>query len=110
MLLRRESKKKFLKKRQWITRMPSAVKSKIKRVLINKKGIAVTPERARQLGIRADVVFIRNDGYQLGAPQRLCEKAHSMFRENWTKFYDTHEKIKMPISDYLNYQSKRKHI
>ncbi|OGJ12571.1 hypothetical protein A3K82_00140 [Candidatus Pacearchaeota archaeon RBG_19FT_COMBO_34_9] len=88
--------------------MQSAVKSNVKRVLTNKKGNAVTTERARQLGIKTDVVFIRNDGYHLGAPEKLREKARSMFREDWAKFYDTHERIKRPISDYRSYFSGKR--
>ena len=75
----------------------------IERVLLNKKGTAVTPERAQDLGVKADILFIRNDGFALGAQARLHFEAYSFWPKSWTHFYDYHTKKLMPISEYRAY-------
>src|SRR5262245_59247353 len=44
---------------------------RLNRVVIDELGGAVNPRRASEMGVTPDVVFIRNDGWVLGAPARL---------------------------------------
>ena len=58
--------------------------------LINESGNAVNPILAdNQYNIGPDVVFVRNDGWKLGAPIQFAEVAHRMWENNWKYFYRT---------------------
>ena len=55
-----------------------------RRVIINRDGEAVSPERARRLQDRSpDVIFIRNDGWTLGAIKELADKAEALWPDEW---------------------------
>lgn len=57
------------------------------RVVINKDGEATTPERARRdYHVKPDVVYIRNDGWSLGAPFELVDVAEKTWRGEWVAF------------------------
>jgi len=79
------------------------IQGKIERVLINKKGTAVTPARAEELGIKVDIIFIRDDNYVLGAPKNLSDEACKLWRDDWTHFYNPKEGIIRPIGEYTLY-------
>ena len=54
------------------------------RVLIGADGTAVPPRRAREeYDIVPDVVFVRNDGWSLGAPIEMRFVAHELWKEGW---------------------------
>lgn len=54
------------------------------RVIINGKGDAVSPEHARrEFGIAPEVIFVRNDGWSLGAPRRFSDLALRMWQKDW---------------------------
>jgi hypothetical protein len=53
------------------------------RVLINKDGEALPPSRAKERGHTYSVVFVRDDGWSLGAPKNLEAVAQSMYPEEW---------------------------
>jgi hypothetical protein len=54
------------------------------RVVINKHGEATTMQRALvDHGILADIIYIRSDGWSLGAPQELADIAESLWKEEW---------------------------
>lgn len=53
------------------------------RVLINAKGEGVPPERAVERGITWDVIYIRYDGWSLGASDDLATVAHSLWKKEW---------------------------
>ena len=55
----------------------------LNRVLIDKEGTAVPPKRAKELGVSPDVIFIRDDGWTLGAPKHLKDVAHSLWSDKW---------------------------
>lgn len=71
------------------------------RVIYNYEGDATTFERAQALyGITPDIVFMRNDGWSLGAPYHLEGTAYYIWRDQWKWFAtkgDTHFR---PISEY----------
>jgi hypothetical protein len=53
------------------------------RVVINTEGKAVPPERAEEMGITWDVIYIRNDGWSLGASEDLAGVAYSLWAKEW---------------------------
>ena len=53
------------------------------RIVINAEGDAVPPDQAIKLGITWDVIFVRNDGWSLGAPHHLAEVANSLWVKEW---------------------------
>lgn len=64
------------------------------RVLINTDGDA----RPAKEGEYHYIVFIRDDGWSLGASKALAEIAYSMWRDNWIKF--AKDGFIYPISSY----------
>lgn len=56
-----------------------------RRVLIDKEGTSASPERAFRLQHEraADVIFIRKDGWTLGAISELAEYAENLWADHW---------------------------
>ncbi len=74
------------------------------RVVINSDGEALSYGRAeREHNITPDIVFIRGDGWALGA--RQCDRsiAYKMWTDSWTHFYVIAEQKLRPISEYTSY-------
>lgn len=70
------------------------------RVMIGP-GEATTWLRAfRDHGIVPDIVFIRNDGWTLGAPGHLEAEAYELWQNEWVGFMRRPEVDAMPISAY----------
>ena len=56
------------------------------RVMINDDE-AVPPMRAREeYGVIPDIVFLRDDGWMLGAPESLEAAAHALWKDKWVGF------------------------
>ncbi len=74
------------------------------RVIINADGEALRPDRAeREHGITPDIVFIRYDGWGLGA--RECDRsvAYRMSPDEWTHFFTIADRKLRPIEEYTEY-------
>lgn len=57
------------------------------RVVVDEQGYAVNVMRARYYyEVERDVVFLRDDGWTLGAPQHLERVAYETWRGEWTHF------------------------
>lgn len=62
---------------------------RIERVLVSREGVAVSPKRARELyRISPHVVYVRSDGWTLGAPHELEETARCMWGDHWRTRYE----------------------
>lgn len=60
----------------------------LNRVVIKADGTAVNPVKAkREYQIEPGVIFVRNDGWTLGAPAHLENVAFNMWRDEWTRKY-----------------------
>ena len=71
------------------------------RVVVDDTGMANTPDIAESFGITADIVFLRNDGWSLGAPFRFEGIAYRMWSDSWTKFCHRGDTQFTPISKYI---------
>ena len=54
------------------------------RVLVSADGTATTPGKAlKDYGVRYDVVYVRDDGWTLAAPQALDLVAYALWSDHW---------------------------
>ena len=59
------------------------------RVLISSDGEATSSRRAREEhGVNPDVIFIRRDGWSLGAPKHLARVAYRLWADEWVLFIE----------------------
>lgn len=68
------------------------------RVVINEEGEALSPKRALEQGLAPDIIFVRKDGWMLGAPVQFENVAFKLWEKEWAGFM-----IKMgiyPIDSY----------
>lgn len=71
------------------------------RVVINFEGEATSSRRAREVfGVSPDVVFLRNDGWMLGAPASLESVAFKIWRNEWIGFVRRPNQKFSPIKEY----------
>lgn len=57
------------------------------RVVVDESGVATTPGSAfRNHKIEPDVIFIRDDGWSLGAPEKFQDVAERMWEDKWVVF------------------------
>lgn len=68
--------------------------------MIDRKGQSVRPNEAFKSGIIPDIIFIRSDGWVLGAPAELENVAYEMWEENWIGFIRNPNIHIKPIEDY----------
>jgi hypothetical protein len=83
-----------------------------RRVLIDKEGKTTTPERANRLQNKLpDVIFIRSDGWTLGAISELAAEAEDLWKNEWIAVmispidrpisYEQYQSVKGPMVDRL---------
>ena len=81
--------------------MDSAVEHGPSRVLIDPAGDATSAKHAREKhGIIPDIIFIRRDGWSLGAPDHLQRDAFLMWRDDWVSFLKRPSIQPQPITEY----------
>jgi hypothetical protein len=72
----------------------SAVRSAVRRVgptrvVVARDGCATTPALALQdYGIVPEVVYVRGDGWTLGAPRQFARVAWRLWAESWVEVID----------------------
>lgn len=71
------------------------------RVVVTESGVGVDARRAKaEYGARVDVVFLRADGWTLGAPKHLERVAYDMWKDRWTHFVRRPHSVWVPIDKY----------
>lgn len=71
------------------------------RVVVDDRGTAFPGRRAHwEFNIEADVVFLRRDGWSLGAPKELERIAYEMWKDEWAYFTRRPFKRWLPIAKY----------
>jgi hypothetical protein len=75
--------------------------SRIDRVLVEEGGYAANPRSARErYGVVPDIIFIRRDGWTLGAPAKLEALAFKMWSDEWKSFMRRGDRHPRPIEEY----------
>lgn len=74
------------------------------RVLTSVAGEATTFQRALEKSVTPDIIFIRNDGWTLGAPKQYERVAFKLWENEWVGFAERGEEFYSDIEDY--YPSK----
>lgn len=70
------------------------------RVVVNEEGEAIPLKKAEEKGITVDVVFVRKDGWTLGAPESLEMTAFSLWADEWTGFFRRPNREFQPIEKW----------
>ena len=71
------------------------------RTVIDDRGTGYSGRKAQwDLGIEADVVFLRQDGWTLGAQKELELVAYEMWKDEWAYFTRKPFKRWVPIQKY----------
>lgn len=77
------------------------------RVVINDDGEALPWPRARQEhNILPEIIFVRDDGWTLGAPRQFEKTAFQLWADKWIYFARKPEVALIPISEHPFYQRK----
>lgn len=83
----------------------------VERVLVDPGGTAVSPERAEaEHGITQDkvaVIFIRDDGWSLGATHELADDAYRLWKDEWKWFAVRPSPLRFPIKRWPEHQRLR---
>jgi hypothetical protein len=70
------------------------------RVMIDEyEGVSYSRAR-EEYGISPDIIFIRHDGWSLGAPNFLEKAAYRMWKNEWIGFVKRPSEIIEKIEDY----------
>jgi hypothetical protein len=77
---------------------------KITRVLLSEDGLAVSPNRAPE-GTILDVVFVRLDGWSIGATKALAASAHELWPHSWVSYWRDGQE--WPIAGWEDDQRRR---
>jgi hypothetical protein len=71
------------------------------RIVINADQEAVSSRRAwEEYNITPDVIFIRHDGWSLGARKDLAAQAFGTWSDSWVAFMEKPNRVARPISEY----------
>lgn len=71
------------------------------KVVVNENCLSVHPAHAcHQYGVFAKIIFERNDGWTLGAPEDLEKLAHSLWDGAWVAFRRFPDYERQTISKY----------
>jgi hypothetical protein len=75
------------------------------RVVVNSDGEAKPSRKARETdGVDPDVIFIRKDGWSLGAPANLVDVAYKMWKNEWVGFLVKPEIAPRPMAEWSRFE------
>jgi hypothetical protein len=55
------------------------------RVVCDHQGYAITYQRAQREHVPVDVIFVRDDGWTVGAPIALRAVAQNLWKDHWVR-------------------------
>lgn len=71
------------------------------RVVVDKDGEAWSPKTAAAVAnITPEIIFIRKDGWVLGAPKQFERLAYQMWANEWEYFQTSTDETPRPMSEY----------
>lgn len=76
------------------------------RVLINGAGDAIPFRDARKQGKFVEIVFIRNDGWSLGANRHLYGVAYNMYKDEWAAVIVKPSLSSITVDEFLEKELK----
>lgn len=68
------------------------------RVVVDGAGTALPPARAKEQGVVPRIIFIREDGWTLGAPEHLAKVAEATWHDVWIGFVKRPSKVARPLN------------
>lgn len=68
------------------------------RVLIDGEGTVLSPSAAKRLGVVPHIIFIRGDGWTLGAPEHLAKAAEALWSDEWIGYVKRPSKQAHPLN------------
>ncbi len=68
------------------------------RVVVDGAGVALPPGPAREMGAVPHVIFIRGDGWTLGAPEHLAKVAEALWSDEWIGYVKRPSKTARPLN------------
>lgn len=71
------------------------------RVMVDWTGRAYPARKALEKGFLPDVIFIRDDGWSLGAPLRLARHAYDLWPDKWIGVLKHGETKPIPVKVFL---------
>lgn len=81
--------------------MPININPLCNRVVVNDTGLALPPSAAcLNYGVVARVIFVRGDGWALGAPAELEHIAYALWQDSWLAFARWPDYHYVPIELY----------
>ena len=84
------------------------IKPMTDRVVVDRFGKAVRPETAfHEHGVCAAVIFVRGDGWSVGAPAEFEDVAYRLWMTHWKEFRRWPKYEPQPISQYKPRKSRR---
>ena len=73
------------------------------RVVVNELGLSLRPSDAFfERNICARIIFVRSDGWSLGAPPEFEQVAYEQWPDCWTHFRVFPDFERLPICEYRN--------
>lgn len=94
-----------LEKKHWLNVTGAVALIKIhgpSRVLVSSEPYAVSSRRAREhYGVEPDLIFIRNDGWSLGAPKSLIFSAEALWEKQWVAVLIRPSLDPVPYSEWI---------
>ena len=71
------------------------------RVVVNDEGFAVRPAEAfEHYGVISRIIFVRDDGFAVGAPAEFADAAYRLWAGSWREFKVWPDYAPRPISEY----------
>ena len=83
-----------------MNKLPNEIE--VSRVMVEMDGLSVPPKQAKDVfQITPDIIFLRDDGWSLGAPLVLEKTAYDLWKDNWTHFVRKGHNQWIEIARYL---------
>lgn len=80
------------------------------RVVVQEDGLAASPKFAlEQYGVRPEIVFVRVDGWVLGAPRRFEHVAFALWENDWVQYQRIEDKFPGSINYYRKDPKNEEH-
>lgn len=85
------------------------IKPMTDRVVVNHDGFAVRPAEAfEHYGVISRIIFVRKDGFAIGAPSHLAQAAFDLWPDEWREFRVWPKYEPRPVCEFRGNQAGRR--